>query len=152
MHAAIVTFGSSVGQASWSGHLALHGVGDSVDWQVGDLPYTREQRGADLLLLLLLLLLLWPCTESETPWTGRSETCPTLRQDENCSPPPSVRILDFSERGQGRKTELVEACDFMGIKPKNSSWNHGLQQLEPRISRITRIKKGLGWKGCSPGG
>jgi len=36
-----------------------------------------------------------------------------------------VRILDFSERGQGRKTELVEACDFMGIKPKNSSWNHG---------------------------
>jgi len=32
-----------------------------------------------------------------------------------------VRILDFSERGQGRKTELVEACDFMGIKPKNSS-------------------------------
>ncbi len=44
--------------------------------QVGDLPYTREQRGADLLLLLLLLLL--PCTESETPWTGRSETCPSL--------------------------------------------------------------------------
>ena len=82
MHAAIVTFGSSVGQASWSGHLALHGVGDSVDWQVGDLPYTREQRGADLLLLLLLLLLLWPCTESETPWTGRSETCPTPRQNE----------------------------------------------------------------------
>ena len=39
----------------------------------------------------------------------------------------SVRILDFSERGQGRKTELVEACDFMGIKPKNSSWNHGFR-------------------------
>ena len=37
-----------------------------------------EQRGADLLLLLLLLL--WPCTESETPWTGRSETCPTPGQ------------------------------------------------------------------------
>ena len=31
-----------------------------------------EQRGADLLLLL------WPCTESETPWTGRSEICPTV--------------------------------------------------------------------------
>jgi len=26
----------------------------------------------------------------------------------------------------------------------------GGQELEPRISRITRIKKGLGWKGCSP--
>ena len=51
-----------------------------MDRQVGDLPYAREQREADLLLLLLLLLLL--CTESETPWTGRSETCPTLRQDE----------------------------------------------------------------------
>ena len=38
-----------------------------------------------------------------------------------------MRILDVSERGQGRKTELVEACDFMGIKPKNSSWNHGFQ-------------------------
>jgi len=36
-----------------------------------------------------------------------------------------VRILDFSERGQARKTEFVEACDFMGIKPENSSWNHG---------------------------
>ena len=47
-----------------------------MDRQVGDLPYAREQREADLLLLLLL------CTESETPWTGRSETCPTLRQDE----------------------------------------------------------------------
>ena len=35
-----------------------------------------------LLLPLLLLLLLLPCTESETPWTGRSETCPTLRQNE----------------------------------------------------------------------
>ena len=31
---------------------------------------------------LLLLLLLLPCTESETPWTGRSETCPALRQNE----------------------------------------------------------------------
>ena len=40
-----------------------------------------------------------------------------------------VHILDFSERGQGRKTEFVEAWDFMGIKPKNSSCNHGLQQL-----------------------
>ena len=30
-------------------------------------------------------------------------------------------IQRFSERGQGRKTELIEACDFMGIKPKNSS-------------------------------
>ena len=48
-----------------------------MDRQVGDLPYVREQRGAYLLLLLLLLLLLWRCTESETPWTGRSETCPT---------------------------------------------------------------------------
>jgi len=26
-----------------------------------------------------------------------------------------------SERGQERKTEFVEACNFMGIKPKNSS-------------------------------
>ena len=34
------------------------------------------------LFLLLLLLLLWPFTESETPWTGRSETCPTPRQNE----------------------------------------------------------------------
>jgi len=41
-----------------------------------------------------------------------------------------VRILDFWERGQGRKTELVEACDFMGIKLKNSSWNQ----------RITAVK------------
>ena len=48
----------------------------------------------------------------------------------------NVRILDFSERGQERKTEFVEACDFMGIKPKNSSWNHGLQQLEPRITAV----------------
>ena len=63
-----------------------------------------------------------------------------------------VRILDFSERRQERKTEFVEACDFMGIKPKNSSWNHGLQQLEPRISLISRIKKGLRCEGCSPGG
>ena len=28
---------------------------------IGDLPYAREQRGANLLLLL------WPCTESKTP-------------------------------------------------------------------------------------
>ena len=47
-----------------------------------------EQRGADILLLLLLfllllfLLLLWPCTESTTPWNGRSETCPMPRQNE----------------------------------------------------------------------
>ena len=47
-----------------------------------------EQRGADILLLLLLfllllfLLLLWPCTESPTPWNGRSETCPMPRQNE----------------------------------------------------------------------
>ena len=40
----------------------------------------------------------------------------------------AVRILEFSERGQGRKTELVEACDLMGIKPKNSSWNHGFRR------------------------
>jgi len=58
----------------------MHGISDSVDRQVGDLPYAREQREADLLLLLLLLLLL--CTESETPWTGRSETCPTTCQNE----------------------------------------------------------------------
>jgi len=45
-----------------------------------------EQRGADLLLLLLLLLC--PCTESETPWTGRSETCHTPRQNET---PPGNR-------------------------------------------------------------
>jgi len=49
-----------------------------VDRQVGDLPHAREQRGADLLLWLLL----WPGTESETPWTGRSETCPTPGQNE----------------------------------------------------------------------
>ena len=54
------------------------------------------------------------------------------------------RCASFSERGQGRKTELVEAWDFMGIKPQNSSWNHGF--------RISRIKKGLRCKGCSPGG
>ena len=71
-----------------------------MDWQVGDLPYTREQRGADLLLLLLLLLLLWPCTESETPWTGRSETCPTPRQNEVGSPAdksvkPTLRHLCY---------------------------------------------------------
>jgi len=42
-------------------------------------------------------------------------------------PARPARILDFSERGQGSKTELVEACDFMGTKPKNSSWNHGFR-------------------------
>ena len=41
--------------------------------------------------------------------------------------PAPVRILDFSEGAQGRKIELVEACDFMGIKSKNSSWNHGFR-------------------------
>jgi len=34
-----------------------------------------------LWLSLLLSLLLWPGTESETPWTGRSETYPTPRQN-----------------------------------------------------------------------
>ena len=51
-----------------------------VKRQVGRLPYTREQRGADLSLSLLLLLSL--CTKSETPWTGRAETCPTTCQNE----------------------------------------------------------------------
>ena len=52
------------------------------------MPYTREQRGADPLLLLLLLLSLLlsllplPRTKSATPPNSRSETCPTLRQDE----------------------------------------------------------------------
>ena len=66
------------------GDMALHGVGDSMHRQVGDLPCTREQHGADLLLLLLLLILIWPSTESETPRTGRSETetCHTPRKNE----------------------------------------------------------------------
>jgi len=58
-----------------------------------------------------------------------------------------VRILDFSERGQGRKTELVEACDFMGIKPKNSRWNHGLlgrTALRPKACLIPAQGNALG--------
>ena len=31
------------------------------------------------------------CTESETPWTGRSETCPTPGQDEDCCNSSAVR-------------------------------------------------------------
>ena len=34
-----LTLGNSVGQTSFLGDLALHGVGDSVDRQVGDLPH-----------------------------------------------------------------------------------------------------------------
>ena len=54
-----------------------------------------EQRGADLLLLLS------PCTESETPWTGRAETCPTPRQNEVGASPadksakPTLRYLCY---------------------------------------------------------
>jgi hypothetical protein len=36
---------------------------------------------------------LWPRAESETPPTGRSETCPTSRQNENCCAPMPPRAL-----------------------------------------------------------
>ncbi len=76
----------------------------NVNRQVGGVPYTREQRGADLLLLLLLLLSLslslLLCTKSETPWTGRSESCPTTCQNEVGAPAnklakPTLRYLCY---------------------------------------------------------